>query len=60
MQAAEIQSLARQMFEAQGEKAIVMAAEKAHSFERAGDTDQAQTWRRIEAALMLLRGPRES
>jgi hypothetical protein len=60
MQAAEIQSYARQMFEAQGERAIVTAAEKAYQFERAGDTEQAQLWRRIEAALMLLRGPRET
>ena len=29
-------------------------------FERGNDMEQAQAWRRIEAALMLMRGPRES
>jgi hypothetical protein len=40
--------------------AIVEAAQEAAGCERSGQSDEAQTWRRIEAALMLLRGPRES
>lgn len=52
MEVANIQTIAR--------KAIAEAAQKAAAHERRGETENAQTWRRIEAALMLLRGPRES
>lgn len=48
------------MFEAYGSKAIAAAAQRALRYERAGDTQQVQAWRRIEAALMLMRGPRET
>jgi hypothetical protein len=60
MEVAHIQSYARQLYEAQGAKAIAEAAQKAAAYERGGADEDAQTWRRIEAALMLLRGPRES
>jgi hypothetical protein len=60
MEVANIQTLARQLYEAQGPKAIAEAAQKAAAHEQRRETEQAQTWRRIEGALMLLRGPRES
>ena len=60
MQATEIQSYARQLFEAEGVRSIAIAAKKAQMFERQNDTEQAQAWRRIEAALILMRGPRET
>jgi hypothetical protein len=60
MQATEIQEYARKLFEAHGFKAIADAAQKARTFEEQGDNEQAETWRRIEAALMLMRGPHES
>ena len=60
MEVAHIQSYARQLYEAQGSKAIAEAAQKAASYERQGQSEVAQTWRRIEAALFRLRGPRES
>lgn len=60
MEATQVQQYARQLFEAQGTKAIAAAAEKAARLERSGDAAQAQAWRRIEAALMLMRGPRET
>jgi hypothetical protein len=60
MEAAQIQVYARQLYEAQGAKAIADAASKAAAYEQAGANAEAQTWRRIQAALMLLRGPRES
>ena len=41
-------------------QAIVEAAQKARAFEEQGDKEQAQTWRRIEAALMQMRGPHAS
>ena len=60
MDATDIQSYARQLFEAHGAQAIVEAARKAATFEQGNDHDQARTWRRIEAALILMRGPRET
>jgi hypothetical protein len=60
MDATRIQTYARQLYEAQGAKAIAEAGRRAADYERQGESDEAQTWRRIEAALMLLRGPRES
>ena len=56
----EIQDYARQFLEAHGDKAVVEAAQKACAFEKEGQDEEAQTWRRIEAALMLMRGPRVS
>ncbi|MCL4798786.1 MAG: hypothetical protein KJ025_04310 [Burkholderiales bacterium] len=58
--AADISALARHLFETQGSKAIAEAAQKAVSFERAGDQAQARTWRQVEALLLEMRGPRES
>jgi hypothetical protein len=60
MNTAQVQTIARQLFEEQGAKAIAFAAQKALSLERHHDSDQSQTWRRIEAALMRMRGPRET
>ena len=60
MQETEIQDYARQLFAAHGDKAIVEAAQNAHSFEEQGNTEEAKTWRHIEAALKLMRGPKQS
>jgi hypothetical protein len=60
MEATQVQQYARQLFESQGTKAIAAAAEKAARLESSGNTEQALTWRRIEAALLLMRGPRET
>jgi hypothetical protein len=60
MQTTEVHDYARQLLEAQGFKAIAEAAQKARAFEEQGNNEQAQTWRRIEAALMQMRGPHES
>jgi hypothetical protein len=60
MQEIDIQDYARQLLEAHGDKAVVEAAQKACACEQQGDGEQAETWRHIEAALKLLRGPHES
>ncbi len=60
MHAVEIQDHARKLMEAAGPKAIAEAAQKARSFEEQGDKAQAETWRRIEAALREMQGPRVS
>jgi len=60
MLAMEIQEHARKLLDAHGDKALVEAAQKAKALEAQGDTEQAQTWRRIEAALRQIQGPHES
>jgi hypothetical protein len=60
MHTTQIQDYARQLLEAHGEKATAEAAQKAVAFENAGNQEQARTWRQIEAALVLMRGPRQS
>ncbi|HJZ30578.1 MAG TPA: hypothetical protein VKF35_05705 [Hyphomicrobiaceae bacterium] len=60
MEESHIHRYARQLYEAQGAKAIAEAAQKARTFEANDDREQAETWRRIEAALLLLRGPNHS
>jgi hypothetical protein len=59
MHATEIQDYARRLLETHGDKATAEAAQKAVAFEQAGDKEQARTWRRIESALMLMRGARQ-
>ena len=60
MQQIEIQEYAQQLLETHGDKAIVVAAKKACAFEEGGNSKEAKTWRHIEAALKLMRGPKES
>jgi hypothetical protein len=60
VQTIDVQDYARQLLDAQGFRAIAQAAQKASAFEAQGDAEQAQTWRRIEAALIEMRGPHES
>jgi hypothetical protein len=60
MQEVDIQDYARQLFEAHGAKAVAEAAQKARALEEQGDSDEAKTWRRIEAALKEMRGPHQS
>jgi regulator of protease activity HflC (stomatin/prohibitin superfamily) len=60
MEEIEIYDYARQLLEAHGEMAVVEAAQKARSFEEKGQTEDAETWRSIEAALKMMRGPHVS
>jgi hypothetical protein len=60
MQEIDIHDYARQLLEAHGDKAVAEAAQKACAFEKQGASEQAETWRHIEAALKLMRGPHES
>ena len=60
MREIEIQDYARQLLEAHGDKAVAEAAQKASSLETQGDNEEATTWRHIEAALKLMRGPHAS
>jgi len=56
----EIHDYARQLLEAHGEMALVEAAQKASSCEEKGQTEEAETWRHIEAVLKSMRGPHVS
>ncbi len=60
MDEVNIHDYARQLLEAHGDKAVVEAAQKACAFEKQGENEQAETWRHIEAALKLMRGPHVS
>jgi hypothetical protein len=60
MNATDISALARHLLETQGAKAIAEAAQKAASFEGAGDEEQSKTWRRVKAVLQEMRGPHQS
>jgi hypothetical protein len=60
MQEIDIHEYARQLFEARGGKAVVEAAQKARSLEEQGQREEAETWRHVEAALKLMRGPHAS
>jgi hypothetical protein len=56
----DIHDFARQLLDAHGGKALAEAAQRAVTSEKEGKTDEAETWRQIEAALKMMRGPHES
>lgn len=60
MQAIDVHEHARKLRDARGDLALPEAAQKARGFEERGDTKQAETWRRIEAALRQMQGPHVS
>ena len=53
----EVHDYARQLLDAHGDMAIIEAAQKACGCEEKGQEEEAETWRHIEAALKLMRGP---
>jgi len=53
----DIQDYARKLLEAHGDKAIAEAAQKASAFEQQGNKEEADTWRGVEKALLIMRGP---
>ncbi len=60
MQATEIHTYARQLMETHGPQAIAKAAQRAVACEAQGETEQARTWRHVEDALKMMRGPHQS
>lgn len=60
MEEDQVVDYARQLLEAHGARAIAEAAQKASALEQQGEKEQAETWRRIEAALKLICGPHAS
>jgi hypothetical protein len=60
MREIEIHDYARQLLEAHGAKAIAEAAQNAIELEAKGEVELARTWRHIEDAMKLMRGPHQS
>jgi uncharacterized membrane-anchored protein len=60
MREIEIHDYARQLLEAHGVKAIAEAAQNAIELEKNGDAEMAKTWRHIEDAMKMMRGPHQS
>jgi hypothetical protein len=60
MREIEIHSYARQLLEAHGPKAIAEAARNASDLEAKGEIELARTWRHIEDAMKIMRGPHQS
>jgi len=60
MQSSEVHDYARQLLTLHGDKAQLIAAQKAIECERRGDHREAQDWRRIRDALKEMQGPHVS
>ncbi|MCC3244550.1 hypothetical protein LG047_04295 [Methylocystis sp. WRRC1] len=60
MEGPELYDYARQLLAARGDKAVAEAAQKARALEEEGKTDEAKTWRSVEAALKEMLGPHQS
>jgi hypothetical protein len=60
MQEVEIYEHARLLWDAHGPKAIALASQRASDLEKQGDKQKAANWRRIEAVLLVRRGPNQS
>lgn len=60
MREMEIHDYARKLWEIYGAKAIFEVAQKAVQLEEQGEVEQAKTWRHIEDALKMMRGPHQS
>jgi hypothetical protein len=60
MQEVEIHEQARLLWDAHGPKSIAMVSQRARDLEDQGDRKNAENWRRIEAALLVKRGPNQS
>ena len=55
-----VSDIARRLKDAHGNKAIAEAAQKAVALEAEGKKEEAMDWRRVDAALIQMQGPRQS
>jgi len=60
MRETDIHTYARQLLEAHGPQAIAEAARNANDLEAKGEIELARTWRHIEDAMKIMRGPHQS
>ena len=56
MRESDVADYAKRLLEAHGGKAEAEAAAKVREFENINDAEQAETWRRIRAAISEMRG----
>lgn len=56
MRESDVADYAKRLLEAHGGKAEAEAAAKVREFEEKNDEEQAETWRRIRAAISEMRG----
>lgn len=59
MEVAKITEYARALYDAHGDKAEAEAAQKAKQYEDSGETNEAETWQAIRAAIREIRGARQ-
>ena len=57
MNEVDIHDCARRLHEAHGAKAVAEAAQKAATLEKQGKSEDARSWRRVEAAVKSMLGP---
>ena len=57
MQSSEIHDYASRLLKDHGDKAQLIAAQRAVECEKRGDSSEGQDWRRISDALKEMRGP---
>lgn len=60
MDAITIDEYARRLYSARGDQAEYEAAQRARGCETKGARDEAEQWRRVRAAIRMMRGPNES
>jgi hypothetical protein len=60
MSETQIHTVARQMLERHGLRAIAEAAQKAQACESHGEAEEAREWRHIAEAMKIMRGPHQS
>jgi hypothetical protein len=60
MPAVHIDDYAHKLYAAHGEKAEYEAAQRAKASEERGDDNAAQQWRKVRAAIRVIRGPNVS
>jgi len=60
MEMSQVHDYASQLVRLHGDKAQLVAAQRAIESERRGDHQEAEDWRRIAEALKEMRGPHES
>lgn len=60
MSAVHIDDYAHRLYAAHGDKAEYEAAQRAKASEEKGDDKQAEQWRKVRAAIRVIRGPNVS
>ena len=60
LDAVKVSEYAHALYRAHGDKAEAEAAQRARRHAEMGESDQADTWRRIRSALHQMRGPRQT